>query len=416
MLNSTRGPRSGLAADGQPAIILSCLLFGLTILTWPRVLQRLVSLDWQLGSLQPVAYGAQVLFGFLTAASLVLRQRVSALYLSVFSTPKQLLFALIGVVSSLSISLLLAEGVMRAFDFPLASYFTTPEYKRTAFDPEVGWSYVPNRSFEDRIGRQPQPVETYFDGEGSRVRVPEERHDPAAPTVLFVGCSFTMGLGVRYEETFVGRLGAMPEFPFQAVNLGVEAYGTDQAMLLMKRSFKNFATKAVVYTFIADHVSRNANYDRRLLQRGGRFPGTKPLFALHRDGKLYLKRHPISYDQYNYAHLWALIEFAWGRWGPKPTLDVTQALIQEMKTYVESNGATFLMVAWDWDSASLSRRGEDWPPFRASNLNLIDTAVSAPEDWYRRRIPGDGHPDARAHLRMAQLLLAEFKHLGLIPN
>ena len=79
--------------------------------------------------------------------------------------------------------------------------------------------------------------------------------------MLFVGGSFTMGHGVQYEDTFVGQVEAMPQFPYQAVNLGVQGFGTDQSLLLLKRHFNKFNTIAVVYTFIEDHIVRNANYE-----------------------------------------------------------------------------------------------------------------------------------------------------------
>ena len=71
----------------------------------------------------------------------------------------------------------------------------------------------------------------HFDEAGLRVPSEEYRHDLDTPTLILGGGSFTMGHGLPYEDSFAGRLAAMPDFQLQLVNLGVQAYGTDQALL-----------------------------------------------------------------------------------------------------------------------------------------------------------------------------------------
>jgi hypothetical protein len=110
------------------------------------------------------------------------------------------------------------------------------------FDPVLGWAYIPNQTVVHEIGTAKQKVPIYFDTLGLRVRAPGVRYDPEAPTALFVGCSYTFGHGVPYEESFIGRLAATPGFPYQVVNLGVQGYGTDQSWLMLKRYLKSFNT------------------------------------------------------------------------------------------------------------------------------------------------------------------------------
>ena len=226
---------------------------------------------------------------------------------------------------------------------------------------------------------------------------PGARRDRAAPTVILVGGSFTMGHGVTHEESFAGQLETMSDFPYQIVNLGVQAFGTDQALLQLKRHFRKFNTQAVVYTFINDHVSRNHNYDRRLLVRGARFVGTKPLFGLRPDGSVVLDdKRPLRYADYHYSRIWALVQQVRAILGPEPTFELTDALIQEMKRHVESNGATFLTVHW--------RSTSEEPLMRNREVELIDTVEHAPPEWDEWRIPGDGHPTPRAHAFVARLI------------
>ena len=68
-----------------------------------------------------------------------------------------------------------------------------------------------------------------------------------------------MGHDLSYEESFVGKFEALQEVPYQIVNLGVQGYGSDQALLTLKRYLPKFQTKVVVYTFIEDHILRNGN-------------------------------------------------------------------------------------------------------------------------------------------------------------
>src|SRR5204862_1895735 len=107
---------------------------------------------------------------------------------------------------------------------------------------------------------------SHFDVIGARVRAPGVTPAPAAPTVLLVGDSLTMGHGVVFDDTFAGRLEAMADFPYQVVDLGVQAFGTDQSLLMLIRHIRRFNTKVVVYTFIDDPLLRNATDDRRVLQ------------------------------------------------------------------------------------------------------------------------------------------------------
>ena len=61
-------------------------------------------------------------------------------------------------------------------------------------------------------------VAMHFNGIGARVGNPDTQLDPNAPSVIFVGGSFTMGHGLLHEETVVGQLESMPEFQLQPIN------------------------------------------------------------------------------------------------------------------------------------------------------------------------------------------------------
>lgn len=84
-------------------------------------------------------------------------------------------------------------------------------------------------------------------------------YPPAPPHTIVLGCSYTFGMGVADQETFVYRLNA--HHPNWAMaNSGVIGYGTYQAWLRLKEMAESgqlSANHTVIYCFIGDHLQRN---------------------------------------------------------------------------------------------------------------------------------------------------------------
>jgi hypothetical protein len=86
-----------------------------------------------------------------------------------------------------------------------------------------------------------------------------------------------------------------------------------------------------------------------------------------------------------------------------------------MRDYTEAHGAKFVLLYWDqghpWDAGPRnSMPGHS--PFSGMRLDVIDTGVDPPEGWSSWTIPGDGHPDARAHRYVAQLLARHLEQIA----
>jgi hypothetical protein len=390
-----------------PSLALGAGFLLLAGLFWPRNLVHLMPLDWRAGNLRPAAYTLAALFVLLGAACLVARESVNRRVAAVLGS-RRFRFALVAMLLSLALGLALVEIALRILDLPFKPTWSASETGLSQFDPELGWSYLPNQTVVQPFGTARREVPMHFSALASRSRVPGVVYDPAAPSVLFAGCSVTMGHGVPYEETFEGQLEARPGFPLQVVNLGVQGYGTDQALLLLKRQMPRLNTKVVVYTYLDLHVERNENYDRRLLIPSGRFPGTKPLFGLDRDGRLYLRKKPARYEDMVDLRVQSVLGLFLTHWGPRLRLDLTRALLREMADYVAAKGATFLVVHW-----KLSPRTSAGNEMLAGlGVPVIDLANGMPPQFGEWRIPGDGHPDVRAHAHVAGLLAAELARLG----
>jgi hypothetical protein len=382
-----------------PATVVALGFLGLSVAVGPHFLE--VAGILSLHRWRPVAYGLQLLFGALTVGTVLGRTSVNSQFHRVFPTRREFCIAVVIILFSLSVGLIAMEGLARVLQLPFRVKWTASETPLARFDPELGWSYIPNQSVTQEFGLDHRKVVMNFDDLGCRVANLGDRADRSAPTALFVGDSIPFGHGVAYEDSFVGRLASRPDFPLQVVNLGVQAYGTDQSLLLLKRQFKRFNTKLVVFVFTANQIGRNEVYDRRIQFPDGLFLGTKPMFALKRDGSLYLAKTAVEFNRYSYSHLWAALKVMHTRWGPKPDIRLTRALIQEMKRYVESNGARFVVVDWYDD--------QDFP--WGLDVDLIRVGASLPPEWSDWIIPGETHPDARANLYASEFIAKELKSI-----
>jgi hypothetical protein len=308
----------------------------------------------------------------------------------------------------LFILLLLLEGFCRIAKIPFDPIDEPAENAIAQFDHELGWSYIPNKSKQQEFGEN-NIVAQHFDENG--IRIPESNYklSKVKPSVLFVGGSFTMGHGLSYEQCFAGQFGAFSEVPYQIINAGVQAYGTDQSFLLLKRIFPRFNVKFVVYTFIDSHIQRNGNYDRRMLfRKARRYLGTKPVFKINRRGDLVLAKKPVRYV--NYYHSWWIdfleikIGERFGTFPPWP-IELTKKIVLEMKNFCESNDAHFILINWNEEKI-----------FDDSIFSIINVLAHPAAGWENMIITGDLHPDERANAYVAQLLLRYFLKNDLLKT
>lgn len=384
----------GKAEPSWPAITLALILVGLMILVSPYYIEKIVALHRRRDAVHLIAHGLQLILVALIVGTILRRKKLNFRFRQIFPTTRQFAAAVTAIVLSLTFAVIFAEGLARVCQVPFKPKWVPSENPVARFDPELGWCYIPSKSVTQQFSLDRRDIPMHFDELGCRVRAPGYHADRSAPTALFVGDSFTFGHAVTYEESFVGRLASRPGFPLQVVNLGVQAYGTDQSLLLLKRQFKKFNTKLVVFTFTTPQIGRNEVYDRRLQFPDGLFLGTKPMYALNSDGSLYLARHAVELKDYSYSHLWAALKILELRWGPPSGVRLTRALINEMKAFVESNGAKFIVVDWYADEAF------PW----GLDADVVYASANPPEGWDSWTIPGDGHPDPRAHFYVSELI------------
>ena len=141
---------------------------------------------------------------------------------------KNIFFLLIVNIILFSLTFVFIEGALRLFGIPYTNHGYKPNENSFAhFDPELGWSYMPNKSAIHEAGNGTIKREVHFDENGFRVPYAGIKLSHTKPSVIFIGGSFTMGHGLSYEESFVGTFDVLKELQYKVVKMGVQGYATE---------------------------------------------------------------------------------------------------------------------------------------------------------------------------------------------
>jgi len=207
------------------------------------------------------------------------------------------------VIGSLIVTLLILEGVIRAFSeydrdgnaefvevdlhpyrVPLVSLqrsldrYNSSTSSRLMYDPELGWSPRPN--VRDWV--------YFYNSAGIRSSPVEYAPAPAPGTlrIALFGDSYTHCDEVAIEDCWGTRLEADLRdhgVAAEVINFGVSGYGIDQAFLRWRRDGQPYSPHLVILGFNADDVSRNVNLLRAIRSRNTGIPLAKPRFILEGD-------------------------------------------------------------------------------------------------------------------------------------
>ncbi len=380
-----------------------------TVLLFPPILGQLMSLTWKRGDVSPFFSAASGLALLVTLALVVLRARVDARLRAI---PRREAALTAGLLVFMAV---LCTGMLEVALHVVGPFRGAPplsEAATAAFDRDTGWSYRHSRSSTITYFPERGAVVEHFDRWGSRVEAPDVHRDPKKPSILFVGCSFTMGHGLDVRDSVPGILAQDPEVPLQVVNLAVQSFGTDQSLRMLQRYIDTFDTRAVVYGFICDHIARNANADRRLLYPSRRFVGTKPRYHLAEGGGVAVLDEPHLYDEKIDPVLWRTLRFVWTAYGPQPSWELTRRLILEMGAVTRERQVPLVVV--NWHIGTLDREVCNPGTFAGMDLDVLHTVDEPPEDWLQWRLPDDLHPDARANRHVAQRVKDHLIALGVL--
>lgn len=199
------------------------------------------------------------------------------------SKPKQIIFTAILICFSLGLVLTAAETFLRFRKHSIRKSDAL-DPGLVVYDRYLGWTLAP--SWQGGHRHHDFDVRYTTNAYGFRGRFDA----PASQKVrryAFVGDSFTFGLGVNDEETFVHLLNARAGDGGFYLNFAVPAFSTDQEYLLIRRRVFDFKPSVIVLiTYLGNDL-----FDNQLP-----FPlqadNAKPFFELAGD-KLVLKNSPV---------------------------------------------------------------------------------------------------------------------------
>lgn len=238
----------------------------------------------------------------------------------------------------LVITLGVAEAILRVIDLRYLRMDESGVQPVYAHDSELGWFPIPN-SVQTYTGSR--TVHVHHNSIGLR---DIELEATQKPTIAFLGDSFVWGYDAEQGERFTDLLrGRMPGY--RIANLGVNAYGTDQELLLLLRLWQRVTPSVVVLMVCVDNDrienSTNLRYD-------GPY---KPYFSLAANAfggqPVPWSRH-LYFGHYSIArHSWvvrvAISAYVYVKDPPLRLADPTEHLIGMMRDLVVSKGGTFLI-------------------------------------------------------------------------
>jgi hypothetical protein len=131
------------------------------------------------------------------------------------------------------------------------------EIHHCEYDPDLGWRHIANKHVPDLYG---PGVGLHTNGQhlrGTRDHALADSDD--VYRILCLGDSFTMGYGVRDDDTYPAMI-AQQHAGIETINMGLGGYGLDQDYLWYERDGRKFAVDVLLFAFIiGDFFRMNAD-------------------------------------------------------------------------------------------------------------------------------------------------------------
>lgn len=261
---------------------------------------------------------------------------------------------------------------------------------------QLGWEHIPG-SYKFAVNTWGDTMKFVIGEDKYRVTKPQPFEGKQKEEILFIGGSFTMGFGLKDDQTFAWKL--QQQFPDVNIrNLGVGAYGTYQSLLVLENQLKrNEKPKAVVYGFISHHRIRNvaeADWLNSISpERKTDYPQlTLPYVTLGADGQLVrqeparLFRVPFSNHLSSSYMIQRTINNIFSFSRMRDSNEVLELLFVELQQLCDKNNVPFYVSILDCDRAQLRKVNA---VFEKHSIASIDCNVPLNETNIFR---DDGHP------------------------
>ena len=180
------------------------------------------------------------------------------------------------MLTSLALTLLLLEGLVRLVGLESASYSSISGFCR--YDPHLGWKLIPENRTVFKGRHFSALVES--SSQGLRDRYYPLEPEPGRERIVVLGDSVAWCWGVKIEECFTKLVEAELK-DTDVITMGVPGYSTAQSMLFYERIGRDFKPDRVLYVAVGN--DRRENLDTR----------KRPHFVLE-DGELVLTNYPVE--------------------------------------------------------------------------------------------------------------------------
>ena len=322
---------------------------------------------------------------------------------------KKLVFTLVAVLLTVTVTLVLGEALLRLNGHGPWRYETRDIDEPIVHEPDplLGW--------RNKAGRYEIPA---YDGSGAEIPVtllPGGTRTTGGvgdgkdrPSLIVVGGSFTQGWGVGDSETYTFKL--QHRFPgIEVLNYGTGAYGSYQSLLVLEREIPKRPPAWVIYGFFLHHEVRNvapAAWLETLNRFSRRNHVALPFATIGDDGVL--RRHPPeSYLELPLREQLALSAFVEKHLMRRRTKgrarnrrEVTERLILEMQAVAREHGSEFaVLVLAAPDDARRHYRSF----LNEHRVRTLDCVVPFTPETV---VPVDGHPNGRMHAIWARCIAA----------
>jgi hypothetical protein len=273
--------------------------------------------------------------------------------------------------------------------------------------PDLGWRTRPGRHVFPPYRLPGERFVKTILPDGRRATAPEDA--PGRPEIVVVGGSYTMGWAIGDADTWAWRVQEL--LPDRRVmNFAVSGYGTYQSLLVLERELPRLAApRDVVYGMIQHHKNRNVADTAwlrtlDLLTRGE--AAAVPYVTLDRHGGL-VRHPPLAYprpplrDESAIVHLFARLALEWHPRERMPKLRVLEALLREMARVSAAHGARLWVALLEFQDPRVE---DDVREILArEGIGLLDCSQRLGRGL---RVPGQGHPNARAHRNWGDCIAA----------
>ncbi len=222
---------------------------------------------------------------------------------------------------------------------------------------------------------------------------------------IFLGCSFTFGEGLSNDMTLPHYFSGLADFKNNVLNCGLEGRSTNSAISVMNSGIisrfvnKNSKTEYVVYSLISDHIARNFR-----TFTSGSSPGDNHMF---KEGKWIRAAQPFGIFKIIFAKSYIFNTIFLQHIDKYNESYYEDYMIDSLKklneiTKTKYNGKLIVMV---WPDLNKITRFMN--KLKNTDLDLIFIPKYFEDDEYK--IAEDGHPNGKANLEIAKILMAHIE-------